>query len=134
MNRRIAPALVASMVLALSGTAQAGDGRSGRDHYGHGAHYDRYARHHGRDHHRHGHDHFGRGLAIVAGAVILGSIIHAASQDNARRGAEYRRDNRPEAPLPDYWYRIDGDGQCVEVRLNRQGREVWTYVDQSYCN
>ena len=136
MRKQIAVALISSALLGMAGTTQAGnsghghDGRYSGNH--HGEKFRGYNRpHRGDRHHHRRHDDLGKGLAIVAGVVVLGSIIHAINQD-----ASQRVEHRPPPPVPmqDYWYRVDADGECVEVRLNQQGREVWTYVDPSFCN
>ena len=139
MKKQIVITLLLTTFLGTAGTAQARDWNRGH-HNGHHSSYG-YARHHGNHHYsryrHHGyygytrrhHDHY-KGLKIAAGALILGSAIYAAN-NNWRRNAVYV--SRPVASNRDYWYRVDTDGQCVEVRLNRQGQEVWTYVDSSYC-
>jgi hypothetical protein len=134
-------AVATAVLMCAAGTAQAGD-RGHRDGYGrhHGyaqqRHYRHAPRHHRyrSSHRRHHHD--GRhavrtGLKVAAGAVLLGSIIHAVS-DNRRERVVYR--TRTVNARNDVYYRIDPDGECVEVTHNRQGQEVWTYVDPTYCN
>jgi hypothetical protein len=140
MKKQIVLTLITSAFLLMAGTTQAGGsgyGYRGSHSGGYGGHYSGYGRHYGghyggRGYYRGGgHGHLGTGLAIVAGAVVLGSIIQASTYNNRARQAQYG--SRPGGPVPDYWYRVDADGQCVEVRRNQQGREVWTYVDSSYC-
>lgn len=135
MKKQIVLTLITSAFLLMAGTTQAGgygyrgnhSGGYGGNHYSYGGHYRGGYGHGG------GHGHLGTGIAIVAGAVVLGSIIHAATYNNRPRQVVYSP--QPAGPVPGgYWYRVDADGQCVEVRLNQQGREVWTYVDPSYCN
>lgn len=132
--------VIALVTLCASSFAWAGD-RGYRDGYGrHHGHVQRHYRHAPRHHyrpayrHHHGHHH-GRhalrtGLKVAAGAVLLGSIVHAVSNDRRDR-VVYR--TRTVAPRSDTHFRIDPDGACVEVTYNRQGQEVWTYVDESYC-
>jgi len=142
VKKQIAVALVTSALLGIAGTTQAGNserdqygrfsGGHDRNHYSYGGHFNDRMNHQGKNrHHHHGHDDFGDGLAIVAGVLVLGSIIHAMNHDASRHVGQQPV---PPGPVQDYWYRVDGDGRCVEVRLNQQGREVWTYVDPSYCN
>ena len=152
MRKQIALALFTGLLLSSAGTTQAGDsnhgyrsgypGGYGGNYYGNGRGFDdRYNRH---DSRRGGHDHdnFGRGLAIVAGAVVLGTIIHAVSHNASHPvNGPYQaplpdQNNRYGTPEPgqDYWYRVDQNGECVLVRLNQQGREVWANADPSYCN
>lgn len=149
MNKSFLTSLVTVLLLSFAGMVQAGE----RSHYrgyesnrGHGSvnqyrghsgnqyrgrqnarHYsyrpDRYSHHSSR------HD-VRSGLKVVAGALVLGSIIHAVN-DNHRERVVYR--TRAPVARRDYWYRVDGDGQCVEVQLNSRGEEVWTYTDPSYC-
>lgn len=137
MKKQIVLTLITSAFLLMAGATQAGGyGYRGNYSGGYGGHYSGYGRHYGGHYGGHGyyrgggHGHLGTGLAIVAGAVVLGSIINAATYNQPRQ-VVYR--TRPGGPVPDYWYRVDADGQCVEVRRNQQGREVWTYVDSSYC-
>ncbi len=167
MKKQFVVALIASALLGMAGTTQAGNSNHG-NRSNHSGGYDRnhssYGYYNGRSYggnrygRHHDHDHIGRGIAIVAGAVVLGSIISAINQDHSRQaqyqsrqdGYQSRQDGyqsrqyeyRPRqdeyrsqsaAPLPDLWYRVDTDGRCVEVRLNQQDREVWTDVDPSYC-
>ncbi len=144
MKKQIIITLVSMGLLAMAGMAEAGDRHhryghhsnhsySSNHYYGYQPrHYNRYDyRYRSYGHHSSRH-HLRDGLKVVAGALILGSIIYAATDSRRDRVIVRRR------PAPsnntDYWYRIDNDGQCVEVRLNRQGQEVWTYVDSSYCN
>lgn len=138
-HKAILTALVTGLLLSAAGTAQAGD-RGYRD--GHGRFYGytparqyRHApRHQYRSNYRRPYGHQGRhdsrrGLKIAAGAVLLGAVIHSIHHDNRRERVVYRT----VAPRGDIWYRVDQDGQCVEVSQNRYGQEVWTYVDPSYC-
>jgi len=134
-HKAILTALVTGLLLSAAGTAQAGD-RGYRD--GHGRyygytpqrHYRPAPRHHYRSSYRHdrGRHDVRNGLKIAAGAVLLGAVIHSI-HDNRRERVVYRT----VAPRRDIWYRVDQDGQCVEVSQNRHGQEVWTYVDPSYC-
>ena len=142
MKKQILITLLATALLGMASAAQAGDRHRG--HYnGHNNHHG-YARHHygsfhyGRSHHyrpyryygyRQGHHDRYDGLQIAAGALVLGSIIYAAGSDR-RHNTVYR--TRPVASSRND-YRVDSEGQCFEVSLNRQGQEVWTYVDSSYC-
>lgn len=139
-------AMVLAAVLCAAATAQAGDRghRNGYDrhysynqqrHHGYPSqrHYRQAPRGHYRRayHHDHGRHALRSGLKVAAGAVLLGTIIHSI-HDNRRDRVVYR--TRTVAPRNDIYYRIDPDGQCVEVTHNRQGQEVWTYVDPAYCN
>lgn len=94
-----------------------------------GRHHNRYGNNHNR-HYRHGRNEFRDGLKYAAGALVLGSVIHAINNNPPRRTA-YQ--SAPTRSGHNSWYRVDSDGQCVEVRLNRQGNEVWTYSDSSNC-
>lgn len=139
-------AMVFAAAFSATVTAQAGDRghRDGYDrHYGYTQqrHYgytsQRHYRHVPRGqyrrayHHDHGRHALRSGLKVAAGAVLLGTIIHSI-HDNRRDRVVYR--TRTVAPRNDIYYRIDPDGQCVEVTHNRQGQEVWTYVDPAYCD
>jgi hypothetical protein len=136
-RKLILTTLATSLLLAAAGTAQADD-RGYRDGYGrhHAYSQQRHYRHapqrHYRQayHHDHGRHALRSGLKVAAGAVILGSIIHSINDDRRDR-VVYR--TRSIAPRSDLYYRIDPDGQCVEVSHNQRGQEVWTYVDPSYC-
>ncbi|MFT5351475.1 MAG: hypothetical protein ACI9MF_002298, partial [Gammaproteobacteria bacterium] len=88
-----------------------------------------YSRHGYRNQHsrHHGHD----AWKYAAGALVIGSIIHAANRPRNDRVVVQRR--VVPSRSSEFWYRIDTDGQCVEVRRNSQGQEVWTYVDSSNC-
>jgi hypothetical protein len=143
MKKHIVLAVLASALLGAASFAEAGNGNRGyRNGHHNGYSSIRYGHyptrnHHGyarRSHYRHGdyrgHHDYHKGLRIAAGAVVIGSLIHAINHDRRER-VVYR--TRRVAPGSDYWYRVDTDGQCVEVRLNQQGQEVWTYVDSSYC-
>lgn len=149
MNKTVLTTLASILLLGSAGTAQAGErghdrGPGHRGSYGYVSHYRGPALSHHRGRHFAGyrghapryypyyssHHHVSDGLKVVAGALVLGSIIHAVN-DSRREPAVYR--TRVPANRGDYWYRIDSDGQCVEVRLNGQGQEVWTYTDSSYC-
>ena len=149
MKKHIVIAIIATVMFSAAGFAEAGGRnhgyRSGH-HYGYDSHsygrhqsshyrgysnrrYNRhyrqggYYRHHGR------HDYY-KGLKIAAGAVVLGSLIHSINSDHRDR-VVYR--TRRTTPVSNQTYRVDSEGQCVEVSLNQQGQEVWTYVDSSYC-
>ena len=146
MKKQIVIAVLASALMGSAGFAEAGDrdrGYRGGHHKSHAAHryYGRHERRHRdyyrqvrhRRHHygyynRH-HDHY-KGLKIVAGAALIGGVIHAINR--APRERIVYRTVRP-VQRGNYHYRLDTDGQCVEVSYNRQGQEVWTYVDPSYC-
>jgi hypothetical protein len=145
MNRSFLLTIAATALLTLSGAAPADDDDSYRRHSGHGSYgYDRshysnrphgrrdgYGRHdgyrnrgrHGYHHYDHGRDDLRKGLKIVAGAVILGSIIYAINNQN--RQASYG--------APSYGYRTDSEGRCIQVTRDSSGREVWTHVDPGYC-
>ena len=145
MKKQIVLTVLAIALLGATGFAQAGDRgyRNGHDngyrsarnnrHYAYtNRNYRRQSyRHQSYRHYNRHHDHY-KGLKIAAGAVVLGSLIHAISSDRHDR-VLVRRTVRS-SPAGDFWYRVDSDGQCVEVTLNSQGQEVWTYVDSSYCN
>ena len=155
MKKQIVITLLATAFLATAGSAQARDWNRGHHNGHHNSHgYVRHQlqhsriQHRRRDYHQYGNHHYSpyrysgyygytrghhdddSGLKIVAGALILGSIIHASNHDR-RRNVVYR--SRPVASNRGNSYRVDTDGQCVEVTRNRQGEEVWTYVDSSYC-
>lgn len=146
MNKHIVIAVIATVFLGAAGFAEARNGDRGyrnghhngysssrhyrydnrrRSHY-----YNRGSRHSSYYRRSGHHDHY-KGLKIAAGAVVLGSLIHAINSDRRER-VVYR--TRQTVPANDYWYRLDSEGECVEVRMNQQGREVWTYVNSSYCN
>ncbi len=146
MKKQIVITLFATVLLALSGMTEARD--SNRGHRGYQSNHagsgysNKHARRHYRGNHyrnrhygynRHGRRHHGLndGLKYAAGAIVLGSIIHSISRSQPRQ-VTYR--SQPAVTGQDYWYRVDSEGQCVEVRLNQQGREVWTYVGSSNCN
>lgn len=147
MKKLIVLTLMATAFLATAGNAQAGNSHRGQHYYpNHGyspaKHYRKHARQerrhykqhrYGRSYGRHdyGYRHHGHGDAwkIAAGAAVLGTIIYAANSRPSR--TVYR--TRTVRANDDHWYRVDTDGQCVEVRLNQKGQEVWTYVDSSYC-
>ena len=140
MNKQILLTLIAATCLGTAGLAQAKD--SHRGHYGQTRgysnhhyrgyqgsrqrNYPRSYRHNGGGHHGN-HNPWG----YVAGAIVLGSIIHGVTRSNRREVTTYRTTRS--TPAQDYWYRVDAEGQCVDVRLNSEGDEVWTYVDASYC-
>ena len=132
MKKRIMIMLITAVLLGTSGLAQARDhnrghhggynnyGHHGNRHYNSRGNYRRNGRHHG----------YYNPWGYVAGAIVLGSIIHSASR-RPQREVVYRTTRTVEQP--NYWYRVDADGNCVEVRLNSEGNEVWTYTDASYC-
>lgn len=153
MKKMIVIATVATAMLAASGFAEAnGNGRNHRGvhhqprhHYAPARHvnrhfrqqrYARQGRQHARYERRHGyrnhyrrHDHR-RGLRIAAGAIVLGSLIHAINHDRHERVVYRTR----QTATRDYGnYLLDSDGQCYDVSTNNQGQEVWTWVDPSYC-
>ncbi len=107
--------LIATATLVFAGSSEAGGKRHGHGGYGH------KPQHH--KHHRHRSD-GGDIVKVAAGALVLGTLVYAISQSS-------RQSHAPAEP--DYWYRIDDDGRCVLVQLNRDGREVWTYVEPGYC-
>ena len=118
MYKPVIAALLSLCLIGASGAAQAGG--NDRHHGGYRYPYhDRYDDDNGED--------FAK---FAAGAIILGTIIYAINQNQHQAAVV---EPQAVAPLPDYWYRIDGEGRCVEVRLNSAGREVWTYVPQNYC-
>jgi len=131
MRKQTVMAWIAGAFLLTVGTAPAQAGGHGYrgQHYNPGHHYSRgYGGHHGGGYYHGGGDNdFVEALAIVTGVAILGSVIYGAHQNQPRRSA-------PAGPAPaNLWYRVDANGQCVEVRPNQQGLEVWTNVDPSYC-
>jgi hypothetical protein len=131
MKKRLMIMLVTAVLLGTSGLAQARDHNRGHhDGYKHhGGHSNRYygGRHYRGYDRRRGHS---NPWGYVAGAIVLGSIIHSATH-RPQREVVYR--TRRTVEQPNYWYRVDADGNCVEVRLNSAGSEVWTYTDASYC-
>ena len=149
MKTKIAITLIVAALLSLAGTVEARDSRHGHKGGHHrdyatvqhrNKHYRRHAkRHHYRSdryyrnrhvHHRHnrhhGHSSFRDGLRFAAGALILGSVVHSINDYGSRQVA-YR------VSPSNRWYRIDQDGQCVEVRRNQYGEEVWTYTESYRC-
>ncbi len=160
MRKQIVIALFATALLTIAGVTQAKDSDRGhrsnhsrghssghhqskhfRNHNRRGKHYYGGAyRHHGyrpysyghRGYRPYGYGHHGysNGLGYVAGALVVGSLIHSI---NHRQPSQIVYRSKPVSRAQDYWYRVDSDGQCVEVRMNRDGQEVWTYVDASYC-
>lgn len=143
MKKTLVIAAFAAVMFSAPGFAQAGNNHRGYNQphhysYGHNRYYDyrpnhRYGRHdrHYYRHHSSRH-HLRDGLKVAAGALLIGSIIHAANHHKRERVVVRRRVEPTRSS--DYWYRIDNEGQCVEVRLNREGQEVWTYVDPAYCD
>ena len=148
MKKSIIITIVTASLMFFAGFAEAGNrghhnGHYSKNSYGSSRHYGyrpqpylrhgyRYGYGHGYyGHHGAVHD-FRDGLKIVAGALIMGSVIQAVS--NSRQEREFIRRRSVPTTRSDYWYRLDNEGQCVEVSENSQGQEVWTYVDQSYCN
>jgi hypothetical protein len=69
-------------------------------------------------------------LRVLAGAALLGTVIHAINHD--RRERVVHRTQRV-SPRRAGHFILDEQGQCVEVTTNSRGQEVWTYVDSSYC-
>ena len=136
MKKQIVITLLVTAFLGTAGIAQAGDWNRGHHNQSRGhhnqyrTHYNRHYRQYRNYGYRRGRHHHHNGLKIAAGALILGSAIYAAN-NNWRRNVAYR--SRPVAINRGSWFRVDSDGQCVEVTLNRQGQEVWTYVDSGYC-
>jgi hypothetical protein len=142
MKKSIIISIVTASLMFFAGLAEAGNrghhkGHYSKHSYSSSRHYGYrpqpyrnrgygYYGHHGSNHH------YEDGLKIAAGVFILGSIIHAANNSHqervvvGRRSVPTTRSNR--------WFQLDNEGQCVEVTENSQGQEVWTYVDQSYCN
>ncbi len=100
--------------------------------YSHRSYRHRSYRHHNYRHYGYGRHSYGynNGLGYVAGALALGSIVYAIDR-NQRRESAYLA--RPVASTQEYWYRVDTDGRCVQIKLNQYGQEVWTTVDSSYC-
>ena len=159
MKTQIVITLLTAALLGLASTAQAGDRHRG--HYNAG-HYRGYATtNHYRYDRRHGYRSYGHHYApyyrnayghgpyryyghydhhdaakVAAGAILLGSIIHSVNRDRSQRvvysGRTYSS-SRPTGARQDTWYRTDSSGDCFEVQLNRDGNEVWTFVDSSYC-
>lgn len=143
MKKQIIITLISTGLLVSAGLAEARDrghhnGYRSHHSYSSNYHFGYQPRHYSHLDYRHnyyrhhsGRHHLRNGLKIAAGALVLGSIIHAAS--NSRRDRVIVRRRPTPSRNSDYWYRVDNDGQCVEVRLNQKGQEVWTYVDSSYC-
>lgn len=159
MKKYLIISIIVAVFLSASGFAEARNHNSGHQNgnhnsYGYNQNYGnnrhnrngRYNRSYNRNYGRHngnryygnrysGHSsrhHLRDGLKFAAGALLVGSIIHAASNNKRDRVVVQRRSTS--VRNSNYWYRVDNEGQCVEVRLNQQGQEVWTYVDPSYCN
>ena len=152
MKKQIAITILVAALLSLAGTVQAGHSNRGHkndyrgghltaqhrgnhnrhyygnNHYRYGTHYRGRHGYYRRGHH--GHHGFRDGLRFAAGAIILGSVIHAIN-DNQPRQVVYQ--SPAGGSYQDRWFRVDPDGQCVEVRLNQSGEEVWTYTDASRC-
>jgi len=140
MNKTIIIAAFAVTLLAASGFAHA-DRYGG--HHGPPRHAALHARQHGlylprhgfqhsrrygyRGHHHHDYRH---GLRIAAGAVVLGSLIHAINHDRHER-VVYRTRQPVRRDFGNYV--LDSDGACYEVSVNDRGQEVWTWMDSSYC-
>ena len=151
MNKTFISTLISVLLLSFAGMAQAGERHDGRGYQSHGRHVSvshyrgpsrsqyrgrqfavqrGYAPHHYRHHSSH-HD-VRNGLKVVAGALVLGSIVRAVN--NSHRERVIYRTRTPVGDQDQYWYRVDSDGQCVEVRLNSLGQEVWTYTDPYHCS
>ena len=132
--------LLITALLSVAGSVQARDYNSHQrsNHYRGDSHrYYQYPSGHNRHRHHNRHE-LRSGLKVVAGALVLGSVIHAIANNNrrydSRSSGSVRVDpQRYPNTRQDYWYRIDSEGQCVEVKLNQYGQEVWTYADNSYC-
>ncbi len=159
MKTRIVITLIAAGLLGMAGAAHAGHAYRDGGHYrGYATHHYRPGKHHGhyyrghRGYHyvpryrnvdRHGHyrPHYYhhdlyRAHKVVAGAALLGTIIHATSHQPARRVVYVDRSPRRvvrDAGYGDAWYQTDSSGDCFEVRLDDSGYEVWSYVDPGYC-
>lgn len=153
MNKPLAIAIMAASLLAASGFAEADDGRRG--HHG-GYHVSHVARHHyrpavrhyrGPRHvyrpayhagyyrgHHHGRHELRKGLKIAAGALLIGSVIHAATDHRHDQIVVRRRAAGPDYAGDGNFYSLDDDGQCYEVSTNSRGEEVWIWVERGYCN
>lgn len=147
MKKKIAITLFVTALLSLAGTVEAGDSRHGYKNSHHRGHTPtnyrnkHYRKHHGYGHYRggygpahHRHKHHSHhllrdGLRFAAGALIVGSVIHAISDSQPR--VIYR--SSTDGSHQNHWYRIAQDGQCVEVRLNQNGEEVWTPAEPYRC-
>ena len=147
MRRFLIALAVASAALAGTGAAEAHHrghhGHHGGHGGGHGGYhrgYDRgyrrgYGRGYGRGHYRHGHGkyrHDNDGWKYVAGAIVLGATIAAATaprepvvvRERVIREPSYRGGVR---------YRLDRYGNCTRISDDGYGREILTDVDPSYC-
>ncbi|MFT5139333.1 MAG: hypothetical protein ACI9H8_000824 [Lysobacterales bacterium] len=133
MKKQITISLLSAALLLSAGLAQAGDRGNRNGHYSNNSnrHYGYQPRHYNHRGYRHRSGNRHNAWKYAAGALVIGSIIHSANRPRNDRVVVQRRIEPSRSS--DYWYRVDTDGQCVEVRLNRQGQEVWTYVDSSYC-
>jgi hypothetical protein len=150
MKNKIAITLIVAALLSLAGTVEARDswrGHKGGHYRDHASlqHRNKHYRSHGTRHHyrsehyyrnpyahhrhqHHGYSSFRDGLKFAAGALIIGSVVHSINDYGSRQVAY-----RVSPAGLDRWYRIDQDGQCVEVRRNRYGEEVWTYTESYRC-
>lgn len=142
--RRIMIALtIAAAALASTGVAEA------RHHGHHGGYYGGHpGRHHGgyhrgrghyghgyRGHNRHGYrgrHHDNDGWKYVAGALVLGATIAAATAPRERVVVRERVVREP-SYRSGTWYRLDRYGNCTRVERDGYGREFLTDVDPSYC-
>lgn len=133
--------LLITALLTVAGSVQARDYNNHQrsNHYRGDSHrYSQYSSGYNR-HRRHNNRHeLRKGLKVAAGVLVLGSVIHAIANNNRRYDSRSSSSVRVDPqPYPntrqDYWYRIDSEGQCVEVKLNQYGQEVWTDTDNAYC-
>ena len=143
MKKRCLLMFLTVVLVSLAGYSHAGNSNRGHkarhDVYQlrtgyrihHDIHHSRYGRHHGNcRHYSHRHHDVRSGLKIAAGALVLGTILHTVNRHHAPLVVHPSQLGRQAQA---HWYRIDPEGHCVEVRLNQQGREVWTYVNPSHC-
>jgi hypothetical protein len=113
MRTKTVLTLVILLTLFMSGSAFAGHHPYGR---------------HGGHHHSH-HDAAG----ILIGAALIGTAAYAAGKHSRHVVHTRPAPVYTPPPAPAYWYRVDHNGDCMYVHLNKNGDEVWTPVAADNC-
>jgi len=144
--KTLATALLLATFTLLATTAEAGSGSHGL--YGKSQGYALQARPLNRQPYRpthgqhrppavgHAHPHHQRALKRSTGVIVLGPVI--TTLDAPRHGVVViTRPSYPSRPAysvrHNRWYQRDAFGDCFEVRLQRDGQQVWTQVRPARC-
>lgn len=139
MQRRIIFLLLVVGTVLASTTAEAGHRGHGAYGKSNGYHHRTYAHRPKQHHHRHHHGHHKshrNALHLVTGAVLLGTLVTTVNRPQPAGvviSAPGYAIRQPYSVQQNRWYQRDTYGDCFEVRLQRDGQQVWTQTGSHNC-